>query len=88
MLQFIQTYGGTVAVVAFVAFIVFLAIRRLVLDKKEGIGPCGQKCSHCANAGHCDLDSVEDEVKKMAECGGVCSGCKYSATCHKNSGVQ
>jgi len=84
MVQFIQMYGETVLVLAVVALFVFLAIRRLVLDKKEGIGPCGQKCSHCANAGQCNLNSVEDEVQKTAECGGVCSGCKYAATCHKN----
>jgi len=84
MLQFIQMYGRTFLVLAVVALVVFLAIRRLVLDKKEGIGPCGQKCSHCANAGQCNLNSVEVEAQKMAECGGVCSGCKYAATCHKN----
>ncbi len=83
MSQLIELYGGTVFVVLIVALLVFLAVRRLVLDKKEGIGPCGQKCSHCANAGHCEIENEIKPENTPTACNGVCSGCPYSASCHK-----
>ncbi len=78
MLMFLQNNLGTIAAAAAVVFIVFLSIRRMVLDKKAGIGICGQKCANCANAGHCETQSQTAD-----SCGGACSECKYSASCHK-----
>ncbi|MBE6719277.1 MAG: FeoB-associated Cys-rich membrane protein [Ruminococcaceae bacterium] len=56
MLQFLQANWGTIVALLAVAVLVFLAIWRMAKDKKAGIGPCGQKCSQCANAGHCSSD--------------------------------
>lgn len=53
MLQFIQTNWVTIVTLLVLAFVVSLAICKIVKDKKEGIGACGQKCSHCPNAAQC-----------------------------------
>ena len=47
MLQFLQANWGTIVALLAVVLLVFLAVRRMVKDKKAGIGACGQKCSHC-----------------------------------------
>lgn len=83
MLTFLQANWGTIVAVLAVAFIVFLAIRKMVLDKKEGIGICGQKCSQCPKMGHCE-EAKPEAVKPeqaTASCNGICSGCPYSAGC-------
>ena len=85
MSQLIENYGGTVLVLLVVALFVFLAVRRLVLDKKAGIGPCGQKCSNCQHAGHCEQDVNKAQETEFTACSGVCSGCKYAASCHKTA---
>ena len=87
MLQLIQNNYGTIIAVCFVALLVFLAIRRMVLDKKAGIGACGQKCSQCAKMGHCDseFEKTDAAPKKdfpAAECSGVCASCQYKDKCH------
>ena len=53
MLSFIQTYWITAVVIIALALIVFLAVRRIVKDKKEGIGACGCKCSDCPHGAQC-----------------------------------
>ena len=53
MLHFITANWVTIVTLLVLAFFVFLAIRKIIKDKKKGIGPCGQKCSHCPNAGNC-----------------------------------
>ena len=47
MLAFIKLYGVTVITVIVLGLCIFLAIRKIVKDKKEGVGPCGQKCANC-----------------------------------------
>ncbi len=82
MLTFLQANLGSIVVLLVVALIVFLAIRRMVLDKKAGIGACGQKCSQCSKMGHCESEAtVKPPIQEG--CGGACSSCQYSATCHK-----
>ena len=85
MLQFLQANWGTIVALLVVAFFVFLAIRRMVLDKKAGIGACGQKCSQCAKMGHCEAATQPQPVQKSegSLCDGVCSSCPHSAACHK-----
>jgi len=85
MLTYLQANAGTIAALLVVAFIVFLAIRRMVLDKKAGIGACGQKCSQCAKMGHCEeAKAVEEPPQSVGSmCSGVCANCQYSASCHK-----
>lgn len=84
MLQIFQNNWGTVAALLVVAFIVFLAIRRMVLDKKAGIGACGQKCSQCAKMGNCEESEIKPKQEEAASslCSGLCSSCQYSASCH------
>ena len=53
MLQFLQANWVTIVVLIVLAFIVFLAIRKIVKDKKSGIGPCGQKCASCPHSAQC-----------------------------------
>ena len=85
MLQFFQENGTTIITLLAVAFLVFLAIRRIVLDKKAGIGPCGQKCAECAHAAECGRAPAEEkkETPPQAQCDGACGSCPYSAQCHK-----
>ena len=37
----------TIITILVIALAVFLAIRKLVKDKKKGIGACGCKCANC-----------------------------------------
>lgn len=53
MLSFLQANWVTIITLIVLAFVVFLAIRKLVKDKKEGIGACGQKCSNCPHSANC-----------------------------------
>ena len=53
MLNFIAANWVTIVTVLVLAFFVFLAIRKIVKDKKAGIGPCGQKCANCPHASSC-----------------------------------
>ncbi len=89
MLQFLQQNGATILTLLAVLLLVFLAIRRIVKDKKAGIGPCGEKCSECAHAEACgrapapDFAESEAPLQQTAQCSGVCNGCPYSAQCRK-----
>ena len=86
MLTFLQNNWGTLVAALAVLFIVFLSVRRMVLDKKAGIGICGQKCSKCAKALSCpDRNAPEAPAESApAGCNGVCSGCKYASSCGGN----
>lgn len=53
LLDFLQANWGTIIALLAVMLLVFLAVRKMVKDRKAGIGPCGQKCSHCPNAHKC-----------------------------------
>ncbi|MCR4594221.1 MAG: FeoB-associated Cys-rich membrane protein [Clostridiales bacterium] len=53
MLHLVEVYGITVLTIIVLALIIFLAIRKLVRDKKEGIGACGQKCANCPHSAAC-----------------------------------
>lgn len=81
MLTFIQENLGSIAVMLVVALIVLLAIRRMVLDKKAGIGICGQKCSQCPKFESCE--SSMNNMQNKVECDGACAGCQYKASCNK-----
>ncbi|MCR5207650.1 MAG: FeoB-associated Cys-rich membrane protein [Eubacterium sp.] len=43
----------TVLTITVIALIVFLAIRKIVKDKKKGIGACGCKCADCPHSADC-----------------------------------
>ena len=53
MLHFLQANWITIVVLIVLALIVFLAIRKIVKDKKNGIGACGQKCANCPHSAQC-----------------------------------
>ena len=54
MLHFLQSNAATVILIAVIAFLVFLALRKIIRDRKSGIGPCGQKCSDCTRSAQCN----------------------------------
>lgn len=47
MLSFLKANLGTIIVLIVLVAIVFLIIRKLVKDKKKGVGACGCDCSNC-----------------------------------------
>ena len=47
MLSFMENNFATIIIAILIAVCIFLAIRKIVINKKSGIGPCGQKCSEC-----------------------------------------
>ena len=47
MINFLQNNYATIIIVILLAVCIFLAIRKIVKNKKSGIGPCGHKCSEC-----------------------------------------
>ncbi len=53
MLHFLQANWVTIVVLIVLALIVFLAVRKIVKDKKEGIGACGHKCADCPHGAQC-----------------------------------
>ena len=53
MLQVLQANGATILVILLLALMIFFAVRKIVKDKKAGIGPCGQRCSDCAFGADC-----------------------------------
>lgn len=53
MLSWIAEYWPTLLICAFLAAVVFLCIRSLLRNKKQGKGSCGCGCSDCAMSGCC-----------------------------------
>ena len=47
MLEFLKENGVTVLTLVILGVCMFLAVRKMVKDKKNGVGPCGQRCSEC-----------------------------------------
>ena len=85
MSQLIENYGGTAVALLVVALLVFLAVRRLVLDRRAGIGPCGRKCSDCQLAGQCEQKPEKRQETEFTACNGACSGCRYADSCRRKS---
>ena len=61
MIAFLTKNAVTIIVVLILAALVFLAVRKMVKDKKAGIGPCGQRCENCPKMknGSCNDGSAE-----------------------------
>lgn len=47
MITFLKANWGTIIVLLILILIVALIIKKLVSDKKKGIGTCGGDCSNC-----------------------------------------
>ncbi len=48
----------TVLTILVIALVVFLSIRKIVKDRKNGIGACGQKCANCPYSATCNHDKI------------------------------
>lgn len=59
MLQFLQNNLSTIIAALIVILLVVLATRKMVKDKKKGIGSCGCKCSECPKAACCEEKEKE-----------------------------
>lgn len=55
MLQFLENYGSSIIVAIVITLIVFLVIRSMLKDKKNGKGSCscGGSCDSCGACAHC-----------------------------------
>ncbi|MDL2287179.1 FeoB-associated Cys-rich membrane protein [Eubacteriales bacterium OttesenSCG-928-G02] len=53
MMNFITNYGGTILIIIALMTVVFLIIRKLVKNKKEGIKSCGCNCENCPKNNNC-----------------------------------
>ena len=47
MLEFLRENIATIITLVILGVCIFLALRKMVKDKKSGVGPCGQRCSEC-----------------------------------------
>lgn len=54
MLNFLANNWLTIVIIALIALAVFFAIRKIVKDKKAGIGSCGCKCADCPHSSSCN----------------------------------
>ena len=61
MLLFWQQHGVTIVTLLVLALIVFFAARKIVRDKKNGIGACGCKCANCPMHGQCGTHGLDTE---------------------------
>ena len=53
MLHFLAMNWVTILVLLILALVVFLIIRKLIKDKKAGVGACGCKCASCPHSAQC-----------------------------------
>ena len=53
MLGFLEAHTGTIIVLLVLVFLVFLAIRRIVKDRRAGKHSCGGNCGCCPMSGSC-----------------------------------
>lgn len=52
-----------IIIVLLLAVAVFFALRKIVRDRRAGIGSCGEKCSECIGDCHFDPDRVPERFK-------------------------
>ncbi len=57
MISFLQNNFATIIIVILLAACIYFAIRKIIKNKKSGIGPCGHKCSECT--ANCDRKNDE-----------------------------
>ena len=53
MTDWLQQNIATVVIIAAVALLVILAVRKIVKDRKDGIGSCGGDCTACPYSADC-----------------------------------
>lgn len=59
MLGFLEAHTGTIIVLVILALLVFLAIRRIVKDRRAGKHSCGGNCGNCPMGGMCEKERNE-----------------------------
>lgn len=52
-----------ILIVLLLAVAVFFALRKIIKDRKAGIGSCGENCSECLGDCHFDPDKVPERFK-------------------------
>lgn len=62
MVEFFESYGGTILVLLLLAAIVAFVIYRMVKDKKQGKSSCGGNCSSCPNG--CACHSTTHDIRQ------------------------
>ena len=61
MIKEMDGHMGTFLMILLVGAVLFLALRSVARDKKNG-GGCGCGCGHCANRGFCHPETDADET--------------------------
>lgn len=56
MLGFLEAHTGTIVVLLVLVFLVFIAIRRIVKDRRAGKHSCGGNCGSCPMGGMCEKE--------------------------------
>lgn len=64
MLQFFQTYGGSILVGLLVLSAAALAAAKLYRDRRKGKSSCGGGCAHCPSAGACHGNTIRIKSEK------------------------
>lgn len=54
MFSYLTAHLGTIVVLIVIAFLMFLAIRRIVSDRRAGKHSCGGSCGNCPMGGTCE----------------------------------
>ena len=52
-MQFLTRHWGTILVLLALVCVVAAIVRKLIRDKKKGIGACGNRCGGCPMNGAC-----------------------------------
>lgn len=61
----IQIMAANIIVGTVLAVLIFLAVRKVVKDRKKGIGSCGMNCSSCPYHDHGGCDSGKTEKRRV-----------------------
>ena len=57
--------AANIIVGTILAVLVLLAVRKVVKDRKKGIGSCGMNCSSCPSHDHVGCASVKTEKRRV-----------------------
>ena len=59
MLEFLQNNLSTIVIIAAVILCLFLAVRKIIKDKKSGKCSCGENCTECSK--NCEYNTKNKE---------------------------
>lgn len=52
-----------IIIVLLLAVAVYFALRKVIKDRKAGIGSCGERCSDCLSGCNCDMSKVPERFR-------------------------